>query len=59
MNGLNFSAPPYHNLVAQTVKNLPEMWRPGFNSWVKNILWRRECTDHVADHALIMKLIIH
>ena len=42
VNGLNFSAPPYHNLVAQTVKNLPEMWRPGFNSWVKNILWRRE-----------------
>jgi hypothetical protein len=25
VNGLNFSAPPYHNLVAQTVKNLPEM----------------------------------
>ena len=29
------------SLVAQTVKNLPAMWRPGFNSWVRKIPWRR------------------
>ena len=31
--------------VAQSVKNLPAMWRPGFNpwldSWVGKIPWRR------------------
>ena len=30
------------SLVAQLVKNLPAMWRPGFNPWVWNIPWRRE-----------------
>ena len=29
------------SLVAQTVKNLPAMWRPGFDSWVGKIPWRR------------------
>ena len=30
-------------LVAQMVKRLPTMWeRPGFNSWVRKILWRRK-----------------
>ena len=29
-------------LVAQLVKNLPAMWRPGFNPWVGKIPWRRE-----------------
>ena len=29
-------------LVAQTVKNLPEMQRPGFHSWVGKIPWRRK-----------------
>ena len=29
------------SLVAQTVKNLPAMWRPGFNPWVGKIPWRR------------------
>ena len=24
------------------VKNLPAMWRPGFNPWVGKIPWRRE-----------------
>ena len=24
-------------LVAQTVKNLPEMWRPGFDPWVLSL----------------------
>jgi len=24
------------------VKNLPAMWRPGFNPWIKKILCRRE-----------------
>ena len=28
--------------VAQSVKNLPAMWRPGFNPWVGKIPWRRE-----------------
>ena len=30
------------SLVAQTVKNLPAMWRPGFNHWVRKIPWRRK-----------------
>ena len=30
------------SLVAQMVKNLPAMGRPGFNSWVGNNPWRRE-----------------
>ena len=29
------------SLVAQTVENLPAMWRPGFDSWVGKIPWRR------------------
>ena len=28
--------------MAQIVKNLPAMWRPGFDPWVGKILWRRE-----------------
>ena len=24
------------------VKNLPAMWRPGFDLWVRKIPWRRE-----------------
>ena len=28
-------------LVAQTVKNSPAMWEPGFELWVGNIPWRR------------------
>jgi len=27
--------------VAQTVKNLPEIRRPGFDPWVGKIPWRR------------------
>ena len=30
------------SLVAQLVKDLPTMRRPGFNSWVGKISWRRE-----------------
>ena len=30
------------SLVAQLVKNPPAMWRPGFDTWVGKILWRRE-----------------
>ena len=30
------------SLVAQLVKNPPAMWRPGFDSWVGKICWRRE-----------------
>ena len=30
------------SLVAQTVKHLPTMWRPGFDPWVRKIPWRRE-----------------
>lgn len=26
-------------LVAQAVKNLPVIWRPRFNPWVKQIPW--------------------
>ena len=29
-------------MVAQTVRNLPAMQRPGFDSWVGKITWRRE-----------------
>ena len=28
--------------MAQLVKNLPTMWRPGFNPWGGKISWRRE-----------------
>ena len=30
------------SLVAQLVKNLPAVWRPGFDLWVGKIPWRRE-----------------
>ena len=30
-----------HSLVAETMKNLVTMWRPGFNPWVRKIPWRR------------------
>ena len=30
------------SLVAQTVKNLPECGRPGFDLWIGKIRWRRE-----------------
>ena len=28
--------------MAQTIKNLPAMRIPGYNSWVRKIPWRRE-----------------
>ena len=30
------------SLIAQLVKNPPAMMRPGFDSWVGKILWRRD-----------------
>ena len=33
---------PWVSLVAQMVKNLPAMQRPGFNPWVRKIPWRKE-----------------
>ena len=30
------------SLEAQLVKNLPAMWRPGFNPWVGKVPWRRK-----------------
>ena len=30
------------SLVAQLVKNLSAMWRPGFDPWVGKIPWKRE-----------------
>ena len=30
------------SFVAQQVKNLPAMGRPGFDLWLGKILWRRE-----------------
>ena len=30
------------SLVAQVIKNLPAMWDPGFDPWVRKIPWRRE-----------------
>ena len=32
----------YNFLVAQMVKNLPAMQRPGFDLWIRKIPWRRE-----------------
>ena len=32
----------FDSLVAQMVKCLPEMQRPGFNPWVRKIPWRRK-----------------
>ena len=29
------------SLVAQTIKNPPAVWRPGFDLWVGKISWRR------------------
>ena len=29
------------SLVAQRVKNMPAMWRPGFDPWVGKIPWKR------------------
>ena len=37
---------PKASLVAQMVKNLLAMQRPGFKSWVGEILWRREWQSH-------------
>ena len=34
------------SLVAQTVKNLSTMWRPGFDPWVGKIPWRWEWQPH-------------
>ena len=31
----------WDSLVAQTVKNPLQCWRPGFNPWVRKIPWRR------------------
>ena len=31
----------WSSLVAQTMKNPPAMWRPGFDPWVGKIPWRR------------------
>ena len=28
------------SLVAQLVKNLPALWRPGFDSWIGKITWK-------------------
>ena len=28
------------------VKNLPAMWRPGFDPWVGKISWRRAWLNH-------------
>ena len=43
---LHFSGYPlqysWASLVAQLVKNLLAMWRPGFDPWVGKIPWRRE-----------------
>ena len=37
------SLPPSRaSLVDQLVKNLPAMWRPGFDPWVGKFPWRRE-----------------
>ena len=32
------------SLMAQTIKNLPAMRRPGFDLWVRKIPWRRKAT---------------
>ena len=31
---------PWASLVVQSVKNLPTMWRPGFDPWIGKIPWR-------------------
>ena len=44
--GEGIGYPPQYSwasLVAQLVKNLPAMRRPGFNPWVGKIHWRRKC----------------
>ena len=32
----------FTSLVAQMIKNLPAMWRSGFNPWIGKFPWRRE-----------------
>ena len=49
-NGLSLASPLFTcpvlvnraSLVAQMVKNLPAIRRPGFDPWVRKIPWRRE-----------------
>ena len=36
-----YSSIPWASLMAQSVKNPPAVWRPGFNLWVGKISWRR------------------
>ena len=31
----------WSSLVAQPVKNMPAVWRPGFNTWMGKMPWRR------------------
>ena len=40
--GSPFQYYSWASLVAQLVKNLLAMWRPGFDPWVGKIPWRRE-----------------
>ena len=40
--GFPCGLPPWVSLVAQTVKNLPAMKRPGLKPWVMKIPWKRE-----------------
>ena len=37
-----FFTSDWASLIAQSVKNLTAMWRPGFDLWVEKIPWRKE-----------------
>ena len=45
--------------VAQQVKNLPVMWRPGFHPWVGKILWRREYPLQYSGLENFLDCIVH
>ena len=48
--------------MAQLVKNLPAMWRPGFVSWVGKIPWRRERLQNTLQYSGLensMDCVVH
>ena len=48
------------SLVAQLVKNLPAIGRPGFDTWVGKIPWRREwLPTQYSDLEKSMDCIVH
>ena len=41
-------------LVAQRVKNLPAMWRPGFDPWILSLGWEDSLEKEMETHSSIL-----